>query len=838
MIYMTALAPLSDLIAQQAELEHDMTMKGIEMFRERAAKSVEGGNEDQTLYGLTLLDHLLEKVTGYLRSSLFEREAGKAGRKGLALKHLSQFEDRLEAVAYIGLRLVLANLSSRDTNYAALTVRIGRAIEDEELHGAVREEDSKFYRQLKDEAKKQSSYHLKRKVVNMFINRREMGKEASWPSKVCAVVGATVVEAIINSTGLIEKHKVSTGPKVADTVVYVVPTQETQDFIRDRNNAAEVTRPFYEPMIVEPADWTTPYNGGYLTRRVQPVRLVKSRQKGYLQSLQDLDIDRIYNAVNAAQKTAWSVNPFILTALEMAWDKDHSIGGIPQKFDSPIPPKPFDIEENEEARKEWRKEAAIAHEENRENGSKRTAFITSLGTASRYQLFDKLYMPYQLDFRGRIYAVPRLNPQGPDWMKALLQFSEGKPIDQESSAWLAIQVANTGGFSKIDKAPLEDRVQWVYDNQEKIIECANNPFENRWWTEADSPYCFLAACREWAGWVAHGDGFISHLPIALDGSCSGIQHFSMSLADEVGGAAVNLVPSEKPADIYTEVMNKAVAQVRLDASTGGDDAEIAKAWLRSDLMNRSCFKRPVMTYGYGSSLFGFRDQIFTDTLRPAHKEYKKGNGAWHFDDNGFKASLYLAKITLKAVEETVIKAAEAMAWLKKCAAVVTASGNPVRWTTPDGLPVVQHYREMKRHKVDTLIFGSRVLVSVSEDKLDKLGRDIVSKRKQASGLSPNYVHSLDACHLRLAVYAAFLEGIRDVALVHDSFGTHAADTGRFFAILRESMVQMYSDAEVMLDFYNQLRGQLTPEEREDLPFPPARGNLDIAAVLDSDFAFA
>ena len=833
---MEAIKPQADLIIQQHELESEMTMMGVESFRQKVKGAVEKRIEDRTVYGTSLLDGLLPKVVGAIEEFIAERESGKARKKGAAYKYLKMFEGRFDAVAFIALRLVISNLSAPDVKYRSLCMRIGHALEDEHHYGSIREKDKQLYDYLRDEAKKKFATHVKRKVVNLHLSRRELAKEEAWADRDVAIVGAFLVEVLI-SCGLIEKREIVAARR-SKSDVYILATEATREWIAKRTESAEVMRPIYEPMVVEPAAWSTPFNGGYLTNRVRPVRFVKTHQRSYLQSLEDIEMDDVYDAVNAAQRTAWAINPFILTVLNMAWDKDYSIGGIPPKSNIEEPPKPHDIETNEEARKEWRKEAFRVFTENREIDGKRVSFLQTLNTANRYQLFPALYMPYQLDFRGRIYAVPRLNPQGPDWMKGLLHFAEGKAIDEDSAVFLAIQVANTGAFDKIDKAPLADRVQWVYDNEEKIVACAENPFDNRWWTEADSPYCFLAACREWAGWLREGDGFVSHLPIALDGSCSGIQHFSMALADEVGGAAVNLVPSEKPADIYTLVMNQAVEQVRSDASTCGDNQEIAAAWLRSGLLTRSCFKRPTMTYGYGSSQFGFREQIETDTLKSAYRAYQRGEGPWHFEDNGFQASLYLAKITQDAVERTVVKAAEAMAWLKDVASVVTSEGLPVRWTTPDGFPVVQHYRELKSHRVDTMIFGSRVTMSIQGDSLDKSGKPIVSRRKQASGLSPNFVHSLDATHLRMAVHQASKEGIKDVALVHDSFGTHAADTGRFFVILREALVSMYTEQDVIADFEAQMKGQLSPDVREKLPTAPAHGTLDRHAVIESDFAFA
>jgi DNA-directed RNA polymerase len=90
----------------------------------------------------------------------------------------------------------------------------------------------------------------------------------------------------------------------------------------------------------------------------------------------------------------------------------------------------------------------------------------------------------------------------------------------------------------------------------------------------------------------------------------------------------------------------------------------------------------------------------------------------------------------------------------------------------------------------------------------------------------------------MAVVAAAREGIKDFALVHDSFGTHAADTGRFFSILRETMVDIYTTTDVMQDFHDQMSGQISEENLANLPVPPARGKLDLTAVLNSDFAFA
>lgn len=819
--------PKDDLYLQQMELEQGMTDLGIARYRSRLEKDVERGNEEGTAYGSTILSRCTEAVAEGLRTFLREAESGKPGRRHAAIKYLKQVDARV--AAYLALKCVLSSISTAK-RLQTVALLIGTSIEDEVRYAEVRKEDRGLYNYLKKEAAKRDSARNKRTAVNFMLNKFEVEWD-DWPQKALQHVGTKMIDIIIETVGLVEVAHHSEGRN--NTIVILQPTDETREWIAKRNEAAALLQPLYEPMVHEPKDWDTPHGGGYLTRYVRPLKLVKSRNKGYMEELENVEMPLVYDAVNAAQRTAWSVNLYILDVLNHIWDNSSTHGSVPPKEDVPLPPKPHDIEENETARKEWRAMAARVHKENRELMSSRTQFAYAITTANKYQLFERLYFPYQLDFRGRIYAVPQFNPQGPDYMKALLHFAEPKPLDEESAPFLAIHLANTGAFEKIDKAPLEDRVTWVYENEERIIACAKDPFGDLWWTEADSPFQFLAACHEWAGWVEHGEGFPSRLAVALDGSCSGIQHFSMALRDEVGGAAVNLTAAERPADIYSLVMAQAYEQMRKDAAQDKDEEkrDIATQWL-TFAPGRGCFKRPTMTYGYGSRAYGFRDQIMTDTLRPAYRAYQKGEGAWPFDGDGFKASLYMANVIAAAVDRVVVKAAEAMGWLKDTATLVSGEGLPVRWTTPDGFPVMQAYRDLKKQRVETMINGSRVvLMNVQE-------LPTVDKRAQAQGISPNFVHSLDGTHLRLSVVKAAQEGMAHFALVHDSFGVHAADTPRFFQLLRETLVEMYQDRDVIEDFRAEIMDQLEPKKREKLKETPARGQLDLTAVLGSAFCFA
>jgi hypothetical protein len=96
MMLSAPLTPALDLIAQQVELESEMTQQGIERFRSVNRKAVEGGREDGTTYGKSLLDGLIGKVADGISAFMAERSSGKAGRKGPAFKYLAEFNGAVD----------------------------------------------------------------------------------------------------------------------------------------------------------------------------------------------------------------------------------------------------------------------------------------------------------------------------------------------------------------------------------------------------------------------------------------------------------------------------------------------------------------------------------------------------------------------------------------------------------------------------------------------------------------------------------------------------------------------------------------------------------------------
>jgi DNA-directed RNA polymerase len=824
------------LIDVQLRLESEMTQRGMDRYMKAVTEAKQSGTEDTLSASQTLIKHRTAELATAIRDWLAETAAGRASKRNIAFKYLRDFDPTV--VSFITLKKLLGRVSTPVVVQRAAR-ELGTAIEDEIRLADVRAKERKAYDSIVKGAKLRVSEHYKR--IYAIRRANEVIEFDQWPETDRMHVGMKLIDLAISTLGWFTVETQQLGKHNTQKILTAAPELLAQ--MERHHGVTAMLRPVFEPMVVQPRDWTTPHDGGYLSSDIRPLKLVKITSAGYFEELMNTEMPVVYESVNSLQRTAWQINTQVLDVLTEFWERGHALAELPAREGAEIPPKPFDIETNEEARLEWRKRAAKVHQANSQERSKRLSVAFTLDVATRYNQYPRIYFPYQLDFRGRIYAVPAFNPQGPDYMKALLRFAGGKPLGEHGATWLAMHGANVAGN---DKCSLEERVQWVLDNEEEIVRCAADPFAHTGWRteiagqKIDKPWQFLAFCFEWKGYVDHGEEFVSKLAVALDGSCSGLQHFSAMLRDEVGGAAVNLIPSDTPKDVYGMVAGKVTYQLNgLIASgpspDGKDDAELADQWLSFGVNRKTC-KRSVMTLAYGSKQYGFKDQLLTDILDPALKAATMNGevdrAKFPFAGDGYKASLFMAGQIWDAVTVTLVKSVEAMQWLQGAAAAVSSEGLPIRWSSPVGFPVMQAYWDTRSRRVETALQGTTVMLTMAENT------DTLDRRAQANGISPNFVHSCDAAHMMLTTVRATQEGIHSFAMIHDSFGTTAADTEALFRIVRESFVEMYSEVDVLEQFRDEIVRQLSDEKRAELSPLPTRGTLDLSGVLESRFCFA
>lgn len=665
-------------------------------------------------------------------------------------------------------------------------------------------------------------------------------------------------------------------------------TSETFDsFVEDTQARIGLYGGYYLPLPVPPRDWTTTQCGGFWTRVVGQKKLIKNWSRGYQEEMLNRTEElarTVFPAINAAQHTAWRINWPVYEVLKELLEDGKPIAGLPSAEDLPLPMCPkcgktvdtdhacfadpdqkkkdrqrakllkrkaagekIDIEAEIEPNKnpylrDWKAAASEVYRTNNSMKSRRLDLKYGLDVARVIEADERFYYVYQTDFRGRLYPCGILHPQGTDWQKGILQFADGVELGEHGAKWLAVHLANTYGN---DKVSFDDRVQWVRDNEAWILECAANPLDNTdKWADADEPFCFLAACFEWADYKREGDSYKSHCAVALDGSCSGIQHYSAMLKDEVGAIATNVkrIPGTSGKnDIYGEVAKAALRLIEKDVADA-EVGEYATLVLAHKMIDRKTVKRAVMTLPYGSKFQSCSEYIAAE-LTPRLTAIGE-------DDRNKRREItkYVAKRVWEAIPLVVQAAREGMSYLQKLANLFSTQALPITWQTPAGFYVQQSYYSVEGKRVTLMTGGSIVLknniptwkAGTDEDQVtfQSINDRQINPTRQVSGIAPNFIHSLDASHLMFSVKAARDKGMTNFALIHDSLGTHAGNTEEFAEIIRGCFYRLYADNKPLDDITDNLIVQLPPELRLKAPEKPREGELDLKEIKKALYLFA
>lgn len=863
-----------DLAVKQLQLEHEAYTEGERRFIKNLERQTERGELADNQVAKPLMQTLVPKIA----QAVMEWHEGLDGklstsRPSVAFTMLSTEEKAVkdrsmriscESAAVIILKVILSKLVKPEgIPITPMASAIGRTLEDEIRFGRIRDKEKEHFKKAIAENlnKRAGASYKKAYMQAVEASMLEQGQLedawGTWSPTEAVHVGIKMLEIVIQSTQLVELKRYGAGNAAAD-----VEMVHLSDFwvkkMAQRGFSLAGIAPVYQPCVVPPKPWTGVVGGGYWAKGRRPLPLIRLGSKSAVARYEDVYMPEVYDAVNIIQNTPWKVNKKVLDVVNMVEKLNNTpIDDIPQM--EPLKPEDY-AGETEEELKAWKKAAAGIYRREKARQSRRLSMSFIVSQANKFSQFKAIWFPYNMDWRGRVYAVPMFNPQGNDMQKGLLTLAVGKPIGADGFKWLKVHTANCAG---VDKVTFEERIKWVEDNHENILAAAKSPMDSiEWWGSMDSPFCFLAACFEYSGVMNRGLTYNCSLPIAFDGSCSGIQHFSAMLRDHVGGHAVNLTPSGQVQDIYRIVSDRVSDQLKELLLSGTDDElvtvedkktgeiserlklgtkSLARQWLQFG-MSRSVTKRSVMTLAYGSKEYGFADQVFEDTVMPA---IDSGKGAMFTEPS--QASRFMAKMIWEAVSVTVVAAVDAMKWLQGAAKLLAAEVKdkktgeilkpclPVHWVTPDGFPVWQEYRKKDTTRLNLMFLGSFNL----QPTVNKGTKKELDKHKQESGISPNFVHSQDGSHLRKTVVHTHRKyGVMSFAVIHDSFGTIPADAEYLFRGVRETMVETYRDNDVLLDFYEQFEYQLHESQRDKLPELPKKGKLNIEDILSSDFAFA
>jgi len=584
------------------------------------------------------------------------------------------------------------------------------------------------------------------------------------------------------------------------------------------NDRLELLKPFLLPTLITPKDWQYAEGklvGGYWHLEQS---LFTSSQHKHTAADTTAASSEFLESINTLQHTSWKINPYILSVLEMVQGTGKELGGIPQQCNIEIQMLDNDtyMSLSDEDRKAYHQKRQAVLEEQASSRGKHSAFTRKLAIAHKMSAFDEFYFPYFSDFRGRLYPMSQeLNPQGDHIAKGLLQFTQGKAFGTKGLYWAKVHLANT--FGK-DKDTFEQRVDCADDviNSGELADTVEQPLNNTLWADSDEPMTFLAIAKELVEAYATSapEAYISHLPIALDGVCNGMQILSMLGKDEVGAEKTNCKSIDERFDLYSEVADLVLSKLSQDK----DDNPVAGEWFTKLYGNpakaRKVVKRAVMTQPYGVTPRGVTEQLIAD--RHCHG----------MEASRMSAAGYMKDCIAYAMESVNGKAVEIMAYFQEVAELSAYHNVPLNWVTPMGLKVTQSYYSMNRTRIKT-IMGEIVLWN--EDS--SMGLDPAKNRLAAS---PNVIHSLDAAMLQLTVLKMAEKTDTSFAMIHDSYGCHAADIEQLHATLRDAAFDIFSD-DFLTEFHNDMQEQL---EGVDLPRVPTQGTYDINEILTAPYFFS
>jgi DNA-directed RNA polymerase len=778
--------PTTADLDKQERFERRQIKGGLERIQHNTKKLLEKDYASATVFGSASIETLLPYLIEFIDEKKEARKKVSVGGAGHLIQLLPYiFDIDTESQAAITAKLTFDKIfSPRKENSKVVNVvqAIGSALEAESQMRYYESSAPGLFETLKKNYWHQAKgTEYKRKSMQTLMSKHEIDQWKAWNRIEKIKVGTWFLDCLLASSGWFERNVFMHRNKKQQ---FLVPTEK---FLKNKEEIirlAELFSPLAWPMLIEPRDWSPMHEGGYylndLTRCHDMVR------RGVPLCVQG---EKTYQFLNQIQKVKYRLNPFIVEIAKVLEEREIEVGKFRPVMNHPDPPQPPNMDD-EDARRAWRKEKAIARNKNANEW--RTSCRTRMTMNCVREFEDKeYYIPWSFDYRGRAYPIPSfLTPQDTDFGKSLIKFAEEAPITEDGVKWLAFQVATTYG---LDKATLGDRLEWVTkaENIQLITRIAIDPIGNIGdWEGADEPFQFLAACEEYYAVVLTKTRTTTGLPVATDATCSGLQILAGLARDKSTACLVNVVPSDKPQDAY---------QVIADVSRPNIPKRLRPYW------DRKKTKRTTMTIPYNAKPFSNR-QYIRDAFNDIDVELDKDE------------LTQVVQAVRNAMELVVPGPMKVMRWIEtEVSKAIKRGAQELTWVTPSGFRVTQRLMKMT-HKIVELKLLGRCRVKVLD------GEKGVDLRHHKNATAPNLIHSLDASLLHLSA----TKFNAPISLIHDSVLCRATDMSHLSTLVRDTYMHLFAEHDFLKDF-----AQAIGAESE----PPIIGNLEPEAVIDSTYFF-
>ena len=770
-------------IEDQEEFERKQISGGLHRLHSNTKKLEEKTYASATVYGSACMSSILPDLIAFIESKKDKyMKIGGGHSMQVFHKHILPNDSSIQAM--LACKVVFDHVFSPASKKQTLTTiarAVGAALEGEAQMEYYEREAPALLATLKKNYWHQArGTEYKRKCIQTLMHKQNITPWIGWDSTSKIKVGVFFIDCLCEVSGWFERDLIHKGRK---TISVIVPSETLIKQHDEIMRMAELFSPLAKPMLIPPRNWHPLQDGGYylndLTRCHQ---LIRRSDPTLIQG------EIPYEFINKIQKVSYKLNPFIVKVAKELEERGINVGKFRPVINHEIPPKPFDIDTNEESRREWKTQAKIVRELLKAETRKSCRTRMTMDVVREFEGKD-YFIPWSFDYRGRAYPIPNLlTPQDTDFGKSLIMFSEGAKITGTGADWLCFQVATTYG---LDKACMQDRLRWAHTNWELISRVATNPLDNiADWEHADEPWLFLAACEEFYSVVIAETRTHTHLPVAVDATCSGLQILAGLSKDASTARMVNVIGGPKPRDAYA-----VIALHSMDAIPD----RLKPHW------DRKVTKRCVMTIPYNAKPFSNRSYI-----RDAFKEKEV--------DVTKEELTQCVQAVRAAMNEVVPGAMDVMKWIEtEIARAIKAGADEIRWTTPSGFIVKQRLMKTSREVIQSQLMG-RVMISISGKETG------VDLKHHKNATAPNLIHSLDASLLHIAMTDVDFP----IALIHDCVLCRATDMCTLSTLVRKTYMTLFAEHEPLTDFALAIGA----EEQ-----PPIIGDLKPEAVIDSQYFF-
>ena len=773
-------------IGAQIKLEREQIKRGLEKLHNNTQQLEDKSYASASVYGVASIGELVPLVAQRIQDTRLRIRKGTAG---VNFKEILVYLNDLDAesAAAIACKVTLDKVFStkpKANKVSNITDAIGIAIEDECM---LRHYEAKVPGLLHklQEAYWHSSCGTRQKVkqIKTLMNRYDVPQWKAWGRATRVRLGGWLLDCLCQSSDWFMVDQRQEGSKRQN---YIVPTPEFSTIKEEVMATAELFSPIAWPMIVEPNDWQPDgTGGGYILNELMAAHSMVRR--GNKQCIQG---ETPINFLNHIQKVAYTLNPFIVDVARTLMERGIAVGKFIPVVETPLPPKPVDIANNAESRKDYRRRAAEAMNINSQQFKRSCRTRMTMNAVDVFEKYEKFHCPWSFDYRGRCYPIPAfLTPQDTDFGKSLLKFHQQALMTPDAEQWLAFQVATTAG---LDKDTMEDRQKWAKDNQWLIEAVATDPVGNlSTWEGMDEPWQFLAACDEYYHCVMLCDRNYTNLPVAVDATCSGLQILAGLARDASTAKLVNVLPGDKPQDAYKVIAEEAKPNI----------PDSVKPYC-----DRKLTKRTVMTVPYNAKPYSNRGYI---------REALKDKGA-EVDKDDLTATV---KAVRDAMNVIVPGPMRVMKWIEtEVSNAIDRGLKELTWVTPSGFVVTQKLMKKQIQRIELQLLGNCNIFIATGDKNE------VDKAHHKNATAPNLIHSLDASLLHLSA----LRFNAPLALIHDSILCRATDLNIISSIIRETYVHLFAEHDYLKSWGMQIGAESEP---------PIIGTLNPESVIESTYFF-